>query len=74
MEDVLIKFGGGCSLDSCGYTGNNDRVSAALNQIFAPEISVAGISLPSLFGQEANSFGSQSVGNAAAIGAGIGGR
>lgn len=69
--DVLIKFGStDRSLNSVGYSGNNDpkndRVTFALNQhFFANEIAVAGVELPSrLFGQEATGFSSQSVGKA----------
>lgn len=42
---TLIKFDGkNCGTMSCGYTGKNDRVAAAINQMFAPEIAIAGLS------------------------------
>lgn len=74
-EDVLIKFGStDRSLNSVGYSGSDDRVAGALNHhFFKTEILAADVSLVSgLFGEQANSFGSQSVGNMAANS--IGGR
>lgn len=72
--DVLIKFGStDRSLNAVGVKTNDARIedlmTRALNtHFFANEIAVAGVELPSrLFGQDASSFGSQSVGNAAAI-------
>ncbi|MDX2096033.1 MAG: hypothetical protein SFW64_08900 [Alphaproteobacteria bacterium] len=48
MNDTLM-VGGHCCINSCGYTGDDNRVANAINWLFAPEIAVAGLSnLPTL--------------------------
>ncbi len=61
--NFVVKFDGtSCNLSSCGYSGTNDRVTAALNQIFAPEITVAGLTLPGMeFANMAHTGGAPSV-------------
>lgn len=46
---------------SLGYTGNDDRVAAFVNQLFAPEIAVASISLPTM------SFGGNSLASGSSV-------
>jgi hypothetical protein len=74
MSDVLIKFGGHCRTDSVGYTGTNDRVAAALNQMFAPEIAISGLSTTLSGFQNVATFGAPSSAQAGNLSAGEIGR
>jgi hypothetical protein len=81
MDNVAVmKFGGAGDngfglMQAAGYTGTNDRVAAALNHMFAPEIAVLGVS--SQIGHDAlfkGEFGSQAIAAVAGLKNQISGR
>ena len=75
MSDVVMKFAGGqCRTDCVGYTGTNDCVAAALNQMFAPEIAISGLSTALTGFKDVASFGAPSSVQAANLNVGEVGR
>ena len=72
MHSGAAGFG---ALVSAGYTGANDRVAAAMNHMFAPEIAVLGMSTPIVASAfAAADFGAQAVAAAAGMNQGSKGR